>query len=180
MTVRTIGILASVVFWAFTDCASATVTEDIIEPQLIYHSERGAFTDSFDFEVESRFDDLDSKPGVSLQLEIRPIELGNVLQLSDFEIEVISGEGSTLLTAAYMGPNATYSRYFHVVDVGDYTLNISAVADGQLGGAYTVDFISYLPIPEPAPYLSLLLGLSIVGFFARRRTIISPRKISET
>jgi len=55
----------------------------------------------------------------------------------------------------------------------DFTGGIDAYGDGRLAAWYFVSDITYTtgisPIPEPETYALLLVGLSLLGFEARRR-----------
>lgn len=65
----------------------------------------------------------------------------------------------------YAGGPAVSHTY---LAAGDYTLNISGLANGAKGGTYALD-LAVLPVPEPTTYGMMAVGLGLLGFARRRR-----------
>ena len=60
--------------------------------------------------------------------------------------------------------NTTFSS----LSAGDYYYQITGTVMGNKGGGYQL-FSEVSPVPEPETYAMLMVGLSLVGFMARRR-----------
>jgi hypothetical protein len=100
----------------------------------------------------------------------------NVLSVTD----VIDGVGyayhiSDLTYSVWMGATqvgATYSggltpSYTSLL-AGDYTLKITGDADGNFGGLYGLN-LAVTPVPEPATYGMMMVGVGLLALTARRR-----------
>ncbi|MET3134929.1 hypothetical protein AAKU55_005232 [Oxalobacteraceae bacterium GrIS 1.11] len=71
--------------------------------------------------------------------------------------------GSTKL-ANFVGDNTDFAT---ALLAGNYSLTIKGKADGFNGGAYGMG-LQVAAVPEPEMYLTLLIGLGLIGFLPRR------------
>lgn len=99
----------------------------------------------------------------------------NVLPVPDTTDGIgFSGHISSLTYAIWQG-TTNLGSYAGGMDVsrttltaGSYTLTIAGNADGNFGGSYGLN-MSVTPVPEPATYGMLLVGLGLLGFATKRR-----------
>jgi hypothetical protein len=73
-------------------------------------------------------------------------------------------QGATKL-ATYPGGLSVWQS---PLTAGDYWLKISGDANGTFGGAYGLS-LSVMPVPEPATYGMLMVGIGLIGIARRRR-----------
>ena len=119
----------------------------------------GSFIDSITFVVP------DGSLGVA----------ANILPVPDASDGVgFSGHISSLTYAIWDG-NTSLGSYAGGLSVshtsltaGSYTLTVSGNADGDFGGTYGLN-LAVTPVPEPATYGMLLVGLGLLGFASKRR-----------
>ncbi len=76
----------------------------------------------------------------------------------------------TLLVSGSINKGSSASFSYAALTAGSYYLQISGIANGTLGGAYSGS-ISVTPVPEPETFAMLLAGLGVMGAIARRRKI---------
>jgi MYXO-CTERM domain-containing protein len=84
--------------------------------------------------------------------------------VSNLTLSVFDASGSEV--GSVTSSNGTTINLSGVLTEGTYSLKISGVADGSLGGGYQ---FSVSAAPEPAGWAMLLAGLVVVTFMARRR-----------
>lgn len=132
-------------------------------PSIYYNEVRhsGFFTDTYTFTVP------DSALGISANvLEVLnsagPGYASHITGLTYSIRDMVNDDKGT-----YAG-GLTVSRT--VLTAGDYTLVVSGTADGLANGTGTYGVnLSISPVPEPATYGMMLVGLGLLGFASRRR-----------
>lgn len=88
--------------------------------------------------------------------------------VSDLKLSIFAGsDASGPLVAEVSSADGSVIDQSGVLAAGDYSVRISGVADGALGGGYQ---LSIAAVPEPAEWTMLLAGLAVLGFIARRKT----------
>jgi hypothetical protein len=100
----------------------------------------------------------------------------NILPVPDATDGVgFSGHISNLTYAIWDINNVSQGNYAGGLSVshttltaGSYTLTVSGNADGNFGGTYGLN-MAVTPVPEPATYGMLLVGLGLLGFASKRR-----------
>ena len=132
-------------------------------PDIVYreiqHNIVGDFIDTFTFTVP------DSALGVSANI-IEVLSAGGsgyARHITGLEYDIV--DMTNTVKGHYFG-GLTVSRT--VLMAGDYTLIVKGNADGITGGTYGVN-LSVSPVPEPATYGMMLVGLGLLGFASRRR-----------
>jgi hypothetical protein len=123
----------------------------------------GSFSDIFNFSIGAEHQGF----------------LGSALGLASDGTPTI-GSISDLTLALFTGSNATGPIHGSVASTngslinlsgalveGAYSLRVSGLANGTLGGGYQ---LSVSATPEPAEWMMLLAGLVLVAFIARRKT----------
>lgn len=154
---KALGGLLLVLMSVMSSAAFATVGSDsdiafAVEPAFVAHG-NGAFLDSFDFAVEGQS---------NFGAQVVSFELSGLLGISDLVLEVLDSAYNVIAAT-------TTNQLAWVLDSGSYSLSVSGAASGRFGGAYAVTAIT-TPVPEPSALLSLMLGLGVVGYAARRRS----------
>lgn len=99
----------------------------------------------------------------------------NILPVPDTTDGVGFSGHISALTYAIWQDNTSLGSYAGGLNVshttltaGSYTLTVSGNADGNFGGTYGLN-MSVTPVPEPATYGMLLVGLGLLGFATKRR-----------
>jgi hypothetical protein len=99
----------------------------------------------------------------------------NILPVADAsDADGFSGHISNLTYAIWQGSTnlGSYAGGMAVSHTsllaGSYTLTVSGNADGNFGGSYGLN-MAVTPVPEPATYGMLLVGLGLLGFAGKRR-----------
>jgi len=130
-----------------------------IRYEEIRHDVPDSFTDTFTFTVP------DSALGVSANIlaVLNTGGEGYARHISGLVYDILDMDNN--LKGHYLG-GLTISRT--VLMAGEYTLVVKGIADGVSGGTYGVN-LSVSPVPEPATYGMMLVGLGLLGFASRRR-----------
>jgi hypothetical protein len=143
--------------------------------KLVYHlptsgSPAPYFKDTFEFflSAQSTFNTL-----------LATVRLGNFFGINHLSVELYSPTNSLLgigsmnvagiLKAVDLGPLTLAATN----ELSPYRLLISGKTNTMLGGGYLIGLqgvsLAAAPVPEPAEWLMLVVGLMIVAFIARRR-----------
>lgn len=143
--------------------------------KLVYHlpssgSPAPYFTDTFEFflSAQSTFTTL-----------LATVRLGNFFGINHLGIELYSpsnallGSGSVnlagILKTVDLGPLALAATN----ELSPYRLRVTGKTNTMLGGGYLIGLqgasLAAAPVPEPAEWLMLVVGLMIVGLIAHRR-----------
>lgn len=120
-----------------------------------------SFADIFNFSMPTGEHMFQGSAG-SFMPEGTSVEATHVSNLS---LSVFDASGSEL--GSVTSSNGTTINMSGVLTEGTYSLKISGLADGELGGGYQ---FSVSAAPEPAEWMMLLAGLVVVTFMARRRS----------
>lgn len=88
--------------------------------------------------------------------------------VTDLSLTLYAGSNATgPVLGDVSSSNGSLIDLSKVLVSGDYSAQVTGLADGQLGGGYLV---SVAAVPEPAGWMMLLCGLMVVAFIARRKT----------
>jgi hypothetical protein len=99
------------------------------------------------------------------------IYLPTFFNISNFSLTLTIPSVTTLT----FGPTATsiWTGELLLPQANDYTLTVSGLVDGTLGGGYSVLMAAAamptIPVPEPAEWLLLLAGLLLIAVFRSSR-----------
>jgi hypothetical protein len=133
------------------------------------------------------FDDfIFSIPNGSANSVTSSINLDTILGLTNLRARLYTGsthETGTIAPGTLLenwGTTVNFSPTVGVTTVvldsisllaGTYTLQIKGTVAGSAGGSYSgvLNIAPPLPVPEPESYAMMLVGLSLLGFVARRR-----------
>jgi hypothetical protein len=127
-----------------------------VQQETEFYAEGTTFADIYNFTVGAEYQTVfASAVGTSAeQTSISNLTLTFYSADGSVVGEVSSSNGSLIdLSSAFLS--------------GDYSVHVSGIADGSLGGGY--DF-SIAAVPEPAEWAMLLAGLAVLGFIAKRKT----------
>ena len=95
-------------------------------------------------------------------------QVGFSLQQNEYAVDVYLNGGFFATIASSGGRRAGYFR------IDSLTPITSMKLDGYYPDAWVVDHMAFsAPVPEPETYALMLIGLGLVGFAARRRSITS-------
>jgi MYXO-CTERM domain-containing protein len=88
--------------------------------------------------------------------------------ISNLTLTLFSGSNATgPIQGTVASSNGSLINLSGALVEGAYSLKVSGIANGTLGGAYQ---LSVSAAPEPAEWMMLLAGLVLVAFVARRKT----------
>lgn len=120
----------------------------------------GSFVDVYNFTIGAENQTL-----VTSAVSYSPTGTGIV---SDLTLTLYGGaDGTGSVLGSVSSSNGSYIDYSNVLAAGNFSVKVSGLADGLLGGGYN---FSISAVPEPSEWMMLLAGLVVVGFMARRKT----------
>jgi len=121
----------------------------------------GSISDALDFTISSLNPNA-SLSGVTLTLP-SPVG-GNIYNITGFSGVIDDSLLNPVGTLSLVGSNYVFTG---ALTPGNYSLNISGVADGSSGGVYFVSMAA-APVPEASAALSAIAGLGLLALVARR------------
>ena len=134
---------------------SPTVTQE-----TNYYQSGSSFADIYNFTVGTEYQTVLASTA-SYTPEGTSADATHV---SNLTFTLYDSSGSELGTlSSSTGNTIDYSSF---LVSGNYSLQVSGIADGSVGGGYS---LSIAAIPEPAGWVTLVCGLAIVLFMARRK-----------
>jgi hypothetical protein len=145
---------------AWMGSAQATTDLGILSPSVQQETEFYAagstFADIYSFTVGAEYQTVyASAVGTSAEQT----------STSNLMLTVYSTDGSVIGQAS--SSNGSMIDLSGALLSGAYSLTVSGIADGSLGGGYQ---LSVAAVPEPAEWAMLLAGLAVLGFIAKRKT----------
>lgn len=134
-----------------------------VQEQTSFYS-AGSFSDIFNFSVGA-----DQHTFVGSAANWTPEGYAaDATHVSSLTLTLYSDVGGTgAVVGQVSSTNGAAIDLSGILAQGDYSVQISGLADGTLGGGYQ---LSVLAVPEPAEWMMLLAGLMVVTFVARRKT----------
>lgn len=127
-----------------------------VQQQTALHSEGGTFADVYNFTVGAEYQTVfASAVGTS----------ADQTSISDLRLAFYSADGSLIGEAS--SSNGSFIDLSGAFLSGSYSVGVSGIANGDLGGEYQ---FSIAAVPEPGEWAMLLAGLAVLGFIAKRKT----------
>lgn len=122
----------------------------------------GSFVDTYNFNLS----DTHTVSAAAISLTLR---FGNasLLHIKDLGLKLFDAAHTELATE-FTPTGDTPINVNYDLDAGNYHFEVSGNADGAAGGAYLFSLVAVDAIPEPAQWLTMALGLGMVGIYTRR------------
>ena len=143
---------------------AGTVSPSIYQQTDFYSESSFSFADVFNFTVGTEYGTVltsaasYSPDGVSAEQT----------HVSNLTLQIYAGSDATgSLVGEWSSSDGSLIDQSGLLASGDYSVRISGIADGSLGGGYQ---FSLAATPEPAEWMMLLAGLAMLGFIAKRKT----------
>jgi hypothetical protein len=153
------GLMGSVQAATFE---AGTLSPNVFENTAIFPSETAfTFEDIYNFTIAD-FQTLLASV-TSTTPETTTVEQAHISNLS---LSLFASADGSPLGSVSAGSNNQVDLSQNLVS-GDYFIKVSGMTDGSLGGAYAFQMAA---VPEPAEWMMLLAGLTVLGFIARRKT----------
>jgi hypothetical protein len=113
----------------------------------------GSFLDTFNFTIDAAHQMF---TGSAVAFSPTGVDATQT-HVTDLQFQLFDSTGSLLFTGVNLQSALT---------PGDFSLKVSGIADGPVGGGFE---LSVAANPEPAEWMLLLAGLMVAGFIARRK-----------
>lgn len=153
------GMMGSV--QAQTDVLDLGILSPSVQTQTGFVTS-GSFSDIFNFSIGAEHQGFLGS-AVGLASDGTP----TIGSISNLTLDVFAGSNATgPIQGSVASTNGSLINLSGALAEGAYSLRVSGLANGALGGGYQ---LSVSAAPEPALWMMLLAGLGLVGFVARRR-----------
>jgi len=152
-------VVAASVGWMGS--AQATTYElDTLSPtvqqETAFHAAGSTFADIYNFTVGAQYQTVfASAVGTSAEQT----------SISNLMLTFYSADGSVIGESSLS--NGSMIDLSGAFLSGSYSVGVSGIANGDLGGEYQ---FSIAAVPEPGEWAMLLAGLAVLGFIAKRKT----------
>lgn len=161
IVIAAMGMMESV--QAQTDVPDLGILSPTVQTQTGFVTS-GSFSDIFNFSIGAEHQGF-AGSAVGLAPDGTPT-IGSVNNLT---LTVFAGSDATgPVQGTVTSANGSLIDLSGALAEGAYSLRVSGIANGALGGGYA---LSVSAAPEPAAWAMLLAGLVLVGFVARRKAL---------
>jgi MYXO-CTERM domain-containing protein len=153
------GMMSSV--QAQTDVPDLGILSPSVQTQTGFVTS-GSFSDIFNFSIGAEHQGF-----LGSAIGLAPDGTPTIGAISNLTLELFTGSNATgPIQGSVASTNGSLINLSGTLAEGAYSLRLSGLANGALGGGYQ---LSVSAAPEPAAWMLLLAGLGLVAFVARRK-----------
>lgn len=148
-------VVASAGWMGFVQATTLGTLSPTVQQETQFYAAGTTFADIYNFTVGAEYQTVFASAVETSAEQTSVSNLTLTFYSADGSVigEASSSNGSAIdLSGAFLS--------------GAYSVGVSGMADGSLGGGYQ---FSIAAVPEPAEWMMLLAGLAVLGFIAKRK-----------